>query len=240
MTPHNFHGIIAFKRLQTYIFAQMLFDIIPSDWLLGRNINLPDPLFSVPSNFGFPTSVEEFEAEVEAEYGFGAYDPVNKLQEELDRDLTLPDPFQYNDELMLSFDQDPFNLAVFEGWCDAIDEDTSTNQRVRKKRAKNVFPYEFGDVYKSNKQHDSEHLCLNGAIVVTVSILKLVAASATEAEVGVLYHNDRTYTELRLTLKEMGWRQLPTELICENTTVYGIEKITTKRQHSIKYLYIER
>ena len=59
----------------------MLLDILPSDWLLERNINLPDPLFSGPSNFGFPTSVEEFQAEVEAEYGFGSYDLVSKLQE---------------------------------------------------------------------------------------------------------------------------------------------------------------
>ena len=77
-----------------------------------------------------------------------------------------------------------------------------------------------------DKQQDHKPLCLNGAIVVTVSILKLVAASAAEAELGGLFHNGRTATELRLTLNEMGWPQPPTELICDNTTVDGIANST--------------
>ena len=93
-----------------------------------------------------------------------------------------------------------------------------------------------------DKQQDNEPLCLNGAIVVTVSILKLVAASAAEAELGGLFHNGRTATELRLTLNEMGWPQPPTELICDNTTVDGIANSTIKRQRSramnMRYFWI--
>ena len=35
---------------------------------------------------------------------------------------------------------------------------------------------------------------MNGAVVVTVSILKLVATSAAEAELGGLFHNSQTAT----------------------------------------------
>ena len=51
-----------------------------------------------------------------------------------------------------------------------------------------------GYFFMGDKQQDHEPLCLNGAIVVTVSILKLVAASAAEAELGGLFHNGRTAT----------------------------------------------
>ena len=93
-----------------------------------------------------------------------------------------------------------------------------------------------------DKQQDHEPLCLNGAIVVTVSILKLVAASAAEAELGGLFHNGRTATELRLTLNEMGWPQPPTELICDSRTVGDIANSTIKRQRSramnMRYFWI--
>ena len=49
-----------------------------------------------------------------------------------------------------------------------------------------------------DKQHDSKPLCLNGAIVVTVSILKIVAASAVEAKLGGLFHNGQKATALRI------------------------------------------
>ena len=82
------------------------------------------------------------------------------------------------------------------------------------------------------KQHYIQPLCLNGAIVVTVSILKLVAASAAEAELGGIFHNGQTETKLRLTLNEMGWPQPPTEHICDNPTLDGIESSSIKCQCS--------
>ena len=57
-----------------------------------------------------------------------------------------------------------------------------------------------GYFFMGHKQHYIQPFCLNGAIVVTVSILKLVAASAAEAELGGIFQNGQTETKLRLTL----------------------------------------
>ena len=45
---------------------------------------------------------------------------------------------------------------------------------------------------------------LNGTIHVTCTILKHVAASASEAELGALFHNTQQAKIIRLTLQEMG------------------------------------
>ena len=53
---------------------------------------------------------------------------------------------------------------------------------------------------------------LNGAIFVFCGILKIVVASAAEAEFGALFLNCKEGKVLRLTLKEMGHRQPPTPI----------------------------
>jgi len=69
---------------------------------------------------------------------------------------------------------------------------------------------------------------LNGAIHVTCTILKLVAASAAEAELGALFHNAQQAKIIRLTLQEMGHPQPATPIHIDNTTAVGIVNSTIK------------
>ena len=73
---------------------------------------------------------------------------------------------------------------------------------------------------------------LNGNVQITCSILKLVAASAAEAELGALFLNAREAKILRLTLHELGHSQPPTPIHVDNTTAVGIVNNTIKRQRS--------
>jgi hypothetical protein len=73
---------------------------------------------------------------------------------------------------------------------------------------------------------------LNGAIHITCTILKLVAASAAEAELGALFLNAQEAKVLWLTLNELGHPQLPTPIHIDNTTTVGIVNNTIKHQRS--------
>jgi len=73
---------------------------------------------------------------------------------------------------------------------------------------------------------------LNGAILTNATILRCVAASAAEAELGSLFLNAQEAKVLRLTLEELGHPQPPTPIHCDNTTAVGIVNNTIKRQRS--------
>jgi hypothetical protein len=66
---------------------------------------------------------------------------------------------------------------------------------------------------------------LNGAIHITCTILKLVAASAAKAELGALFLNAQEAKILRLTLDELGHPQPPTPI--HMTTPLPLELSTT-------------
>jgi hypothetical protein len=78
---------------------------------------------------------------------------------------------------------------------------------------------------------DSDPIKLNGAIHITCTILKLVAASAAEAELGV-FLNAQEAKVLCLTLDKLGHPQLPTPIHVNNTTTVGIVNNTIKQQCS--------
>ncbi len=63
-------------------------------------------------------------------------------------------------------------------------------------------------------------------------ILKLVAASAAEAELGALFLNAQEAKVMRITLEELGHPQPPTPIHIDNTTTVGIVNSTIKRQKS--------
>ncbi len=71
---------------------------------------------------------------------------------------------------------------------------------------------------------------LNGAIHITCTTLKLVAASAAEAKLGALFLNAQEAKVFRLVLAELGHPQPPTPIHIDNTTTVGIINNTTKRQ----------
>ena len=73
---------------------------------------------------------------------------------------------------------------------------------------------------------------LNGAILVFCGILKFVVASAAEAELGALFLNCKEGKILRLVLQELGHKQPPTPVHCDNATAAGIANDTVKKQRS--------
>ena len=73
---------------------------------------------------------------------------------------------------------------------------------------------------------------LNGNIHITFAILKLVAASAAEAELSALFLNAREAKVFRITLQELVHLQPPTPIYVDNTTALGIFNNTIKRQWS--------
>jgi hypothetical protein len=79
---------------------------------------------------------------------------------------------------------------------------------------------------------DGNPIKLNGAIHITCTILKLVAASAAEATLGALFFNAQEAKVLRLTLDKLGHPQLPTNIHINNTTTVGIVNNTIKWQRS--------
>eukprot|EP00804_Cyclotella_cryptica_P000090 CCRYP_013749-RA/>CCRYP_013749-RA protein AED:0.16 eAED:0.11 QI:0/0/0/1/0/0/3/0/1031 len=99
------------------------------------------------------------------------------------------------------------------------------SMRDAKRRAARIFF--LGSIPKNN-----EPIRLNGAIAVLCMILKFVATSATEAELGDLFLNAKEAKIMRLTLKELGHPQPPTPIHCDNSTTVRIVTNTVKRQKS--------
>ena len=65
--------------------------------------------------------------------------------------------------------------------------------------------YFLGSVPKNHQP-----IKLNGAIHFLCNVLKLVASSAEEAELGTLFLNAKEAKTLRFNLEEIGHKQLPT------------------------------
>ena len=78
--------------------------------------------------------------------------------------------------------------------------------------------------------------------MLTCAILKLVAASAAEAELGALFLNVQEAKVIRLILQELGHPQPPSPVHSDNTTAVGIVNNTIKRQRSrrmeMRYFYL--
>ena len=79
---------------------------------------------------------------------------------------------------------------------------------------------------------DDHPIRLNGAFHVFSTILKFVAASAAEAELGALFLNMKEGRIFRLTLAELGHPQPPTPIHCDNATAVGIVNNTVKKQRA--------
>lgn len=72
----------------------------------------------------------------------------------------------------------------------------------------------------------------NGAIHNVCSILTNVMSSATEAEIGGLFHNGKDAASLRLTLIDMGHPQPPTPIQTDNAAADGIVNGTVRQRKS--------
>ena len=73
---------------------------------------------------------------------------------------------------------------------------------------------------------------LNGAIHIVSSIMGNVMASATEAEVGALFHNAQDACMIRNTLEFLGHKQPATPIQTDNACAEGIVNDTVKQKRS--------
>ena len=89
-----------------------------------------------------------------------------------------------------------------------------------------------GHFFLGSLPKDGCPIRLNGAILTLCTILRCVAASAAEAELGALFLNAIEAKIMRLTLEEMGHSQPPIPIHCDNTTATGIVRGSIKRQRS--------
>ena len=85
-----------------------------------------------------------------------------------------------------------------------------------------------GYFFLGSSPKDGDPIKLNGNILITCSILKLVAASAAEAELGALFLNAQEAKVVRLILAELGHPQPPIPIHVDNTTAVGIVNNTIK------------
>jgi hypothetical protein len=80
--------------------------------------------------------------------------------------------------------------------------------------------------------HDNSPIQINGAIHAACTILKLIAASAAEAELGALFPNAQEAKVIRLVLEELDHPQPPAPIHINNTTTVDILNNTIKQQRS--------
>ena len=76
---------------------------------------------------------------------------------------------------------------------------------------------------------------INGPIFCTSKIISCVVASVAEAELGAAFQNAQKAAEFRNTLLELGYPQLPTTIMIDNTVVEGLaaDTINAKRSKSM-------
>lgn len=80
--------------------------------------------------------------------------------------------------------------------------------------------------------HKGEPIRLNGAFFCNCTILKFVAASMAETDLGALFLKFREGHMFCLTLDELGHPRTPTPIHADSETAVGIINITIKRQRS--------
>ena len=98
--------------------------------------------------------------------------------------------------------------------------------------AKNAKSRSAGHFFLGLEPDYKRPIHLNGPILTLCTILKLVAASAAEAELGAIFLNATEAKIIRLTLEEIGHPQPPTPMHCDNATAARIANNTVKRQQS--------
>ena len=96
----------------------------------------------------------------------------------------------------------------------------------------NARSWAAGYYFLGSVPKNRQPIKLNGAIHVLCTVLKLVASSAAEADLGALFLNAKEAKILRLTLEELGHKQPPTPIHVDKSATVGILNNTIKRQKS--------
>jgi hypothetical protein len=77
---------------------------------------------------------------------------------------------------------------------------------------------------------DINNTTIKSAILASRTIMKPILSSASEAEIGALFHNCKQATILHTTLQEMGYLQPATPMQTDNSTACGIANSNIKQQ----------
>ena len=77
---------------------------------------------------------------------------------------------------------------------------------------------------------DSELININSAVYTLCTIIKFMALSVAEADLGLIYPNKKEAHIMRLNLVELGHPHPPTPIHFDNTTSVGIVNETNKKQ----------
>jgi hypothetical protein len=80
---------------------------------------------------------------------------------------------------------------------------------------------------------DSHPITLNGNIFIMCRIMKCVVTSAAEARLGALFIHSKDAKVIRLILAEMGHKQPPDPIHCDNKTAVDIANDTVRRNHRL-------
>ena len=88
--------------------------------------------------------------------------------------------------------------------------------------AKDAKSRAAGHFFLGWQPDDKQPIHLNSLVLTLCKILKFVAASAAEAELGAMFLNAKEAKIIRLTLEELGHPQPPTPMHCDNATAAGL------------------
>ena len=83
-----------------------------------------------------------------------------------------------------------------------------------------------GYFFLSSLPKDEKPIKINRNILITCKILKMLALSVAEAELGSLFVNTKEARILHLTLQELAYPQHQTPIHVDNTTAIGIVNST--------------
>jgi hypothetical protein len=73
---------------------------------------------------------------------------------------------------------------------------------------------------------------MNGAVECISSLIRVIVASAAEAEYGALYENGVTAEGLRTTLEDLGYPQGPTQIFTDNTCAQALANNECKEKRT--------
>ena len=96
-----------------------------------------------------------------------------------------------------------------------------------------------GHIFLGNHSTQPHTTQSNGALLNPTHILKHVATSAADAEIGAAFINCKEAIPLRITLAEMGYKQSPTPVTLDNTTAVGFinKQMKQRRTKAIDMRY---
>jgi hypothetical protein len=86
--------------------------------------------------------------------------------------------------------------------------------------------------YFTLRRQPPHHLEPNGPLHCPTHIIKHVASSAADAEIGATFINCKEALPIRTTLAELGYPQPPTSVTLDNTTAVGFTNGTIKRNRT--------